>query len=581
MARSFRDADHLPKRRGGKLPPDPAELPRQRRGTTPQMHGRYPDYDVMEHAPHWDEVTRDMLRRRVDEVPPVRFFSATEARALRAFLDVVLAQDAEPRIPVLEMVDEKLHAGRLDGFRFATMPADPETWRLVARGLDEVAAARGHGDFAAASDPARAEIVSDFASGSLEGGAWQEADASTAWSVVMRGALSAFYSHPWAWNEIGFRRTRLSARVHAPQHGTDRRGPERAGRGLRRRPGPGHCRGGPRREHPPPTRAARARSCRPTTTPPTCSISTGAASRGASGCARYRDEDEVDLLIVGAGAGGSVLAQRLARRGWRIAILESGPFWDPDRDWVSDEAGQHQLYWTAPRVIGGEDPVELGKNNSGHGVGGSMVHYAGYTPRFHPSDFAHPQPRRGRRRLADRLRRSQAPLRACRARASGRRPGLAVGRSPRLSARRPSDLRRGRGRLGGRPRRRRGDARRPRGDHQRHVRQPPALHLPRLLPAGVQGQRQGLALRHPSARRDRARRRGSRRRPRRRAWRSTQPGACTGVTYVHDGRERFQRAAAVVVAGLLDREPAAAAQLHERALPGGPGQRRSTRSGAT
>ncbi|MBV8540651.1 MAG: GMC family oxidoreductase, partial [Pseudonocardiales bacterium] len=33
-------------------------------------------------------------------------------------------------------------------------------------------------------------------------------------------------------------------------------------------------------------------------------------------------------------------------------------------------------------------PIELGKNNSGRGVGGSMVHYAGYTPRFHPSDFA-------------------------------------------------------------------------------------------------------------------------------------------------------------------------------------------------
>jgi len=108
---------------------------------------------------------------------------------------------------------------------------------------------------------------------------------------------------------------------------------------------------------------------------------------GLERMARYDDDDEVDLLIVGAGAGGSTLAQRLARRGWRIVVLESGPFWDPDRDWVSDEAGSHQLYWTAPRVIGGEDPVELGKNNSGHGVGGSMVHYAGYTPRFHPSDF--------------------------------------------------------------------------------------------------------------------------------------------------------------------------------------------------
>ena len=108
---------------------------------------------------------------------------------------------------------------------------------------------------------------------------------------------------------------------------------------------------------------------------------------GANDMARYRDEDAVDMVIVGAGAGGSTLAQRLARQGWRIVVLEAGPFWDPDRDWVSDEAGQHQLYWTAPRVIGGKDPVELGKNNSGRGVGGSMIHYAGYTPRFHPSDF--------------------------------------------------------------------------------------------------------------------------------------------------------------------------------------------------
>jgi len=103
---------------------------------------------------------------------------------------------------------------------------------------------------------------------------------------------------------------------------------------------------------------------------------------------RYDDGDEVDLVVIGAGAGGSVLAQRLARRGWRIVVLEAGPFWHPDSDWVSDEAGSHELYWTQQRVIGGADPIELGKNNSGRGVGGSMVHYAGYTPRFHPSDFS-------------------------------------------------------------------------------------------------------------------------------------------------------------------------------------------------
>ncbi len=103
---------------------------------------------------------------------------------------------------------------------------------------------------------------------------------------------------------------------------------------------------------------------------------------------RYADGDDVDLVVVGAGAGGAVLTQRLARAGWRVVCLDAGPFWDPDTDWVSDERGSHTLYWTEPRQIGGVDPVPLGSNNSGRGVGGSMVHYAGYTPRLHPSDFA-------------------------------------------------------------------------------------------------------------------------------------------------------------------------------------------------
>jgi choline dehydrogenase-like flavoprotein len=102
---------------------------------------------------------------------------------------------------------------------------------------------------------------------------------------------------------------------------------------------------------------------------------------------RFSDDDVVDVVIVGCGAGGGTLAQRLARAGWTVVAVDAGPFWDPDRDWVSDEAASHHIYWTEPRVIGGETPVPLGSNNSGRGVGGSMVHFAGYTPRLHPSDF--------------------------------------------------------------------------------------------------------------------------------------------------------------------------------------------------
>lgn len=102
---------------------------------------------------------------------------------------------------------------------------------------------------------------------------------------------------------------------------------------------------------------------------------------------RYDPGETVDYCIVGVGAAGGVLAQRLARAGFRVVGLEAGPFWDTERDWVSDEAASHGLYWNDLRITGGENPLALGANNSGRGVGGGSVHWAAFTPRFHPSDF--------------------------------------------------------------------------------------------------------------------------------------------------------------------------------------------------
>ncbi len=101
----------------------------------------------------------------------------------------------------------------------------------------------------------------------------------------------------------------------------------------------------------------------------------------------YRPEEQVDFCIVGTGAGGGVLAQRLARYGFSVVALEAGQWHDSEEDMVSDEAGSSGLYWTDLRITGGADPLEFGANNSGRGVGGSTVHYSAFCPRFHPSDF--------------------------------------------------------------------------------------------------------------------------------------------------------------------------------------------------
>jgi hypothetical protein len=169
------------------------------------MHGRYPDYDVLEQAGHWDAVTREMVLGRVHNVPAIRFFTESEAATLGALCDVLTAQDSEPRIPVVNYIDEKYEKGELDGFQFEDMPDDRDAWRLVARGLDELAAERaGAASFAVADTEVQLAIVTDFADGNLEGGTWEQLNVPRAFSLVMRGVLSSFYSHPWAWNEIGF-----------------------------------------------------------------------------------------------------------------------------------------------------------------------------------------------------------------------------------------------------------------------------------------------------------------------------------------------------------------------------------------
>jgi hypothetical protein len=169
------------------------------------MHGRYPDYDVLEQAGHWDAVTREMVLGRVHNVPEIRFFTQAEAATLGALCDLLTAQDSEPRIPVINYVDEKYEKGELDGFQFEDMPDDRDAWRLVARGLDEQAAERAQAaSFATAEPDVQLAIVSDFADGKLEGDAWEQLNVTHAFSLVMRGVLSSFYSHPWAWNEIGF-----------------------------------------------------------------------------------------------------------------------------------------------------------------------------------------------------------------------------------------------------------------------------------------------------------------------------------------------------------------------------------------
>lgn len=96
--------------------------------------------------------------------------------------------------------------------------------------------------------------------------------------------------------------------------------------------------------------------------------------------------DETDVVIVGAGAAGALLASRLANGGKRVAVLDAGPAWEMG-DLVSSQIWSRRLRWGGPPVAtGGEHPVGFGFN-AGWGYGGAALHHYGTWPRMHEADF--------------------------------------------------------------------------------------------------------------------------------------------------------------------------------------------------
>ncbi|KQT70078.1 ribonuclease BN [Aureimonas sp. Leaf460] len=101
---------------------------------------------------------------------------------------------------------------------------------------------------------------------------------------------------------------------------------------------------------------------------------------------RYKESEIVDAVVIGTGAGGAPLLARLAERGLSVVALEAGRNRDPEA-YFADEALSSDLYWMNERVSGGRTPEAFGANNSGIGVGGSMLHWGAFVPRADPRDM--------------------------------------------------------------------------------------------------------------------------------------------------------------------------------------------------
>ncbi|MGH7507055.1 MAG: GMC family oxidoreductase, partial [Longimicrobiales bacterium] len=113
---------------------------------------------------------------------------------------------------------------------------------------------------------------------------------------------------------------------------------------------------------------------------------------------RFRRRQEVDFVIVGSGAAGGVLAKELSTAGFRVVVLEQGPYRRAS-DFRHDELGNFFLGELTgspaefPQTLR-RSPDEAAQVQAfpppliyARGVGGSSVHFTANFWRFRPIDF--------------------------------------------------------------------------------------------------------------------------------------------------------------------------------------------------
>src|SRR5436305_3878640 len=145
-----------------------------------EFRTRYPGYNVLDKwsSPDWDDQTREVVRKRLEEVPPIRFFTEQEACTLAAVTERIIPQpdrSETEKISIVPWIDEKLYEDSRDGYRYEELPPQREAWRDGLAGINETAQALFAGKSFADLDPLSQDVVlTHVARGDAAGATWQQ-----------------------------------------------------------------------------------------------------------------------------------------------------------------------------------------------------------------------------------------------------------------------------------------------------------------------------------------------------------------------------------------------------------------------
>jgi hypothetical protein len=174
-----------------------------------QQPGYYPGFSTLAQQKYWDPKTRSVILDRVHNVPATRFFDEEQTQLLEAICARLIPQDDRDdayRVPIVPQIDRRLADGDGDGYRYEDMPPDPEAYRIGLRAIDESAQAVFLRGFLTAKLSQQDELLGSLHDGKplVDHVVWRRMPVKRFWMLLLSDCVEAYYSHPYAWDEIGF-----------------------------------------------------------------------------------------------------------------------------------------------------------------------------------------------------------------------------------------------------------------------------------------------------------------------------------------------------------------------------------------
>jgi hypothetical protein len=203
---SSETVEQAPRQRQGHLPINPETG--EKLEPRPQP-GYYPGFSTLAQQDFWDEATRDVVLQRVEQVPPIRYFTEQELPLITAIFERLVPQDdrtPDKRVPLVNYVDARLHAHVTDGYRYWNMPHDWDSYRLGLPGIDQIAHHLHGRPFVELEPRQQEEVLVTLRDCKPPAGhdIWQRLPVQRFWFLLLQDAIEAYYAHPYAWDEIGF-----------------------------------------------------------------------------------------------------------------------------------------------------------------------------------------------------------------------------------------------------------------------------------------------------------------------------------------------------------------------------------------